>query len=34
MPVYIEGRAEEYLETMNFVRDYYGDEYGTIDYHD
>ena len=34
MLVYIEGRAEEYVETMNFVRDYYGDEYATIDYHD
>jgi len=33
-PVYVEGSASDYLEARRFARDYYGDEYGIVDYHD
>ena len=33
-PVYIEGRAEDYLDALAFSKEYYGEEYATIDFHD
>ncbi len=32
--VSIEGSARDYLDAQRFARDYYGDEYGVVDYHD
>jgi len=32
--VVVEGRGEDYLDALKFAKDYYGDEYAVIDYHD
>ncbi|SFV56621.1 hypothetical protein MNB_SV-8-190 [hydrothermal vent metagenome] len=33
-PVYVEGDARDYLDAKRFAKEYYGDEYGIVDYHD
>lgn len=32
--VVVEGRGEDYMDALKFAKDYYGDEYAVIDYHD
>ncbi|HFQ61045.1 MAG TPA: L,D-transpeptidase [Epsilonproteobacteria bacterium] len=32
--VVVEGRGEDYMDALKFAKEYYGDEYAVIDYHD